>query len=116
VRVGGFLKEITVIKDEKGNLLHRVVNPLMLEFHPRDVVQVMVGSAVLATPRHLAKHKLEFVKRVLGIYLISFGVAALFLTVIERAPWEIDAILAVKRSIIVAFPASLSAAVVDMIK
>jgi uncharacterized membrane protein len=38
------------------------------------------------------------------------------LTLLDKAPWQTDSILALKRTIIIAFPASLSAAVADMIK
>ena len=65
---------------------------------------------------HLREHWDEFLKRVLSTYLISFLVVALILTLIEKAPWATDHLLAVKRIILVSFPASMSAAVADMIK
>lgn len=58
----------------------------------------------------------EFVKRTLSIYLFSLLVIGGLLTVIEKAPWASDALLAVKRTLIVTFPASMSAAVSDALK
>ncbi|MDO8474196.1 MAG: DUF2391 family protein [bacterium] len=58
----------------------------------------------------------EFAKRVLSTYILSFLVVALILTMIERAPWGADWLLAVKRTILVAFPASMSAVVADVLK
>jgi uncharacterized membrane protein len=49
-------------------------------------------------------------------YVISLLVVAGFLTMIQKAPWEADLLLALKRTIIVAFPASMSATISDIIK
>ena len=43
-------------------------------------------------------------------------VVAVLLTIIDKCPWGIDNLVAIKRVIIVAFPASMSAAVSDMLK
>lgn len=128
----------------------------MVEFKPRDVVQVIIGSALLAIPvslteeawnlgeslpnlnigilsfisllfisvfiyfnfyrRNLKGYKIEFVKRVVSTYLISILVTAIILTIIEKCPWGTDSLLALKRVIIVAYPASLSGTLSDMIK
>ncbi|MDA1337560.1 MAG: DUF2391 family protein [bacterium] len=60
--------------------------------------------------------RLEFLKRVFSTYALAFLVVALILTLIEQAPWEMDWVLAVKRTILVAFPASMSAVVADALK
>ena len=156
IRVAGRLKEITTVRDEAGNILHKIIAPLMLEFHPRDIFQVIVGASILAVPvgfteetwqlggslplvnilgllflsvlfislfvyhnyyrRRFAVHKKEFFKRVISTYFFSFLIVALILTLIQRAPWNIDWALALKRIIVVSFPASMSAAVADTIK
>lgn len=157
IRVGGKLREVIMIKDEAGNLIHKMISPLMVEFYWRDVIQVIVGSSLLAIPvafteetwklgeslswarvggimalslffistfvyynfyrrEHLKEHWDELLKRVLSTYLISFLMVALILTLIDKAPWSTDHYLALKRMILVAFPASMSAAVADMIK
>ena len=57
-----------------------------------------------------------FVRRVFFTYFLSFIVVAVLLTTIQRAPWETEWVLAVKRVIIVTFPSSMSAAVADVLK
>lgn len=157
IRVSGKLKEVVMIHDEKGNLLHKIISPLMVEFYPRDVIQIIVGATILAIPvafteetwqlgellplnkvlgimafslffvsafvyynfyrkENIREHWDEFIKRVLSTYFISLIVVALILTLIEKAPWSTNYLLAIKRIILVAFPASMSAAVADMIK
>ncbi len=58
----------------------------------------------------------EYIKRVAAIYIVSLFVVGSLLTLIGQCPWGIDNVLAVKRILIVAFPASMSAAVSDMVK
>lgn len=156
IRVSGKLKEILTVHDEEGNLLHKIISPLMVEFYPRDIIQVIIGASILAIPvgfteetwnlgqslplsnvlgilflsivfistfvyynyykSRFSEHWDEFLKRVFSTYLFSFLIVALILTLIQRAPWDLDFVLALKRVILVAFPASMSAAVADMIK
>lgn len=61
------------------------------------------------------KYVIQFFKRVLAIYLISLALVSLLLTIIQAAPWSTDFMLALKRSIIVSFPASMSATISDAI-
>lgn len=155
--MGGKLNEVVTLSDEAGNVMHKMVKPLMVEFYARDLIQVIVGASILAIPiafteetwklgatlplnnvlgialmslvfistfvyynfyrrEHLAEHWMSFVQRVVTIYAISLLVVSLILTLIQQAPWALDRMLAVKRVILVAFPASMSAAVADMIK
>ncbi len=65
---------------------------------------------------HLKGYHWEFIKRVVGIYGIALIVVAVLLTIIDKCPWGIDNLVAMKRIIIVAFPASMSAAVSDLLK
>ncbi|MBL7055814.1 DUF2391 family protein [Candidatus Woesearchaeota archaeon] len=156
VRIAGKLKEIITVKDEKGNILHKIVNPLMVEFRPRDILQIIIGASILAIPvgfteetwnlartlpltnillfmflsilfisafayynyyrDNFKQHKFEFLKRVLSTYIFSFIVVAVILTLIQQTPWNTDSVLAFKRVVIVAFPASMSAAIADVIK
>lgn len=62
------------------------------------------------------KHALEFTKRVLFTYIIALLVSWLILFVIDKAPGGDQWIFTLKRMIILSFPASMSAAVTDMIK
>ncbi len=62
------------------------------------------------------KHQNEFYKRVVVTYIFSFIIVAIILTLIQKAPWQMDYLLAFKRVIIVSFPASMSAAIADIVK
>jgi uncharacterized membrane protein len=61
-------------------------------------------------------HFVEYCKRVVAIYVFSLLVVGLILTIIQKCPWGVDNVLAVKRMLIVAFPAAMSAAVSDTLK
>jgi len=61
-------------------------------------------------------HVFEYVKRISAIYVLSLAVVAGLLMLIQKCPWGVDNALAMKRIVIVAFPASMSAAVSDMMK
>jgi uncharacterized membrane protein len=85
-------------------------------------VLMLLGISVLFLALHVyfnfyrhyfVEHIFEYFKRVFAIYALSFLVVGLLLTIIEKAPWQQDALLAIKRTIIVTFPASMSAAVSD---
>ena len=155
-RIGGYLHRVVPIKDATGKVLNYALKPLMIEFRPRDVMQVIVGASLLSIPVcfteevwvlgaelplanviglsilsalfiglfvyynfyrfNLKGHVLEFVKRIAGTYILSLVVVALLLTIINKCPWGVDNLTAIKRILIVAFPASMSAAVRDSIK
>ena len=155
-RIGGYLHKVVPIADKSGDIISYALKPLMVEFKPRDIIQVAVGSAMLAIPvalteeawnlgaslpnlnvalvgiisllliglfvffnfyRHNIKgHGWEFVKRTLGTYLISLVVVAVILTILEKCPWGVDNALAIRRMVIVAFPAAMSGTLSDMIK
>ncbi len=51
---------------------------------------------------------LDVTKRVISTYIISFIVVSIILLIIQKAPWQTDWLLAFKRTIIVAFPSSMS--------
>lgn len=59
---------------------------------------------------------MNYVQRVLGTYLLALLVVGLILTIIQKCPWGVDNVLAIKLILIVAFPASMSATVSDTIK
>lgn len=150
---GGYLHAVIPILDRSGQVIERVVKPLMVEVRGRDVVQIMVGSAILAIPVgfteeawglgarlppanivglsaislafigtfvytnfyrfYLKEYVWEYAKRVVVIYGLSLGIVGILLTLIQQCPWGIDNWLAVRRIVVVAFPASLSATVTD---
>ena len=153
---GGHLHRVIPIVDASGEVVHRLIKPLMVELRARDLLQVMVGASILAIPAgfteetwrlgeqlpmpnvlalsaislcfvslfvyvhfysaYLRGYVGEYIKRVLVIYLLSLLVVGVLLTLIQKCPWGVDNLLAVKRIIIVSLPASLSAAVSDALK
>jgi len=155
-RIGGYLHRVIPIVDGAGEVLSYALKPVMVELRPRDLMQIIVGAAILAVPvafteetwnlgaelplrnvlalsalsllfialfvyfnfyRYAFKgHVLKYCLRVVAIYLFSLLVVGLLLTIIQRCPWRTDGWLAVKRMLIVAFPASMSAAVSDNMK
>ena len=155
-RIGGYLNRVVPITDSAGKIVNYALKPLMVEFRPRDLMQVIIGASILAVPVAMTEetwvlgielplanvlslsglsvlfiagfvyynfyrfnfrgHLLEYIKRVTAIYLFSMLVVGLLLTIIQKCPWGIDNILAVKRILIVSFPASMAAAVSDTLK
>jgi uncharacterized membrane protein len=65
---------------------------------------------------HLREYRFEYIKRVIATYILSLLVVGLLLTIINKCPWGVDNLLAIKRIIIVAFPASMSAVLSDTLK
>jgi len=155
-RIQGELHTVRSLLDQSGNVVHRIVTPLMVELRWRDVVELIVGACVLAIPvafteevwvlgeqlstvnileivlasitfmslftyfifyqHHFRGHEFEYLKRVAAAYFITFSVSALLLTMFGKCPWGTETLIAVKRAILVAFPACLSATVVDSLK
>ncbi|MCI5207301.1 MAG: DUF2391 family protein [Candidatus Electrothrix sp. ATG2] len=65
---------------------------------------------------HFSGHAQNYFIRVGSTYVLSIFVVGLILTIIQKCPFGVDNILAIKRIVIVAFPASMSATVSDTIK
>lgn len=49
-RVNGYLKEVVTFFDSSGKPISQVMNPLMVELKPRDVLQIFVGAFLVAAP------------------------------------------------------------------
>ncbi|MFP4523193.1 MAG: DUF2391 family protein [Candidatus Nanoarchaeia archaeon] len=64
----------------------------------------------------LKGHRWQFLERIIYTYVVSFIVVSVILTIIQVAPLGTNLALAIKRIIIVTLPASMSAAVADMIR
>jgi len=152
----GYLHRVIPIVDKSGQVVQRLIKPLMVEFRLRDVLQTVVGASILAIPAayteeawnlgrdlplanilaivfmsvlfismfvyfnfykgYIAEYRAQFVLRVVTTYVVSALVVATLLTVIGQAPWGVDNALALKRIVVVAFPASMSATVTDALK
>lgn len=157
-RIGrnGNLHRVIPIFDKSGEIVQRIVKPLMVEFRLRDAIQTVVGASILAVPAayteeawnlgrdlptaniaaiavlsilfiasfvyfnfyksYISEYRMQFVIRVLGTYAVSFAVVAILLTLIGQCPWGVDNALALKRIVVVTFPASMSATVTDALK
>ena len=155
-RIGRYLHKVVPIFDSAGKVIHYAVTPIMVEFRPRDLLQIMVGASILAVPvafteetwrlgeklplrnvigltslsllftglfvyfnfyRDMFRQNIwEYVKRVASIYIFSLLIVGILLTLIQQCPWGLDNLLAIKRILIVAFPASMSAAISDSLK
>jgi len=65
--------------------------------------------------KHLRLYRKEYLKRVFFTYFLSVIIVGLLLTVVDECPWFTDFDIALKRTLIGAFPAALSATVTDNI-
>lgn len=65
---------------------------------------------------HIKGHVFDYIKRVIVTYALSAIVVGVLLTIIDKCPWGADNILAIKRIIISAFPASMAATLTDTLK
>ncbi len=63
--------------------------------------------------KHLNMFRWEFLKRVFSTYLLSIIVVGALLTIVDKCPWFSEFDVAMKRVLIGAFPASLSATLTD---
>ncbi|MFC1467464.1 hypothetical protein ACFLQY_02065 [Verrucomicrobiota bacterium] len=48
-RINGYLHRVVPIADSAGKVLNYALSPVMVEFKPRDLMQVIVGASILAT-------------------------------------------------------------------
>lgn len=49
-RINGYLKEVVTFFDASGKPISQVINPMMVELRPRDILQIFVGSFLVASP------------------------------------------------------------------
>jgi uncharacterized membrane protein len=78
---------------------------------------LFLGSFIYYTSyrKRLELFRKEYYKRIFFTYFLSILVVGLLLFIVDKAPWFTDFDLALKRTIIGAFPASMSATVTDNI-
>jgi len=94
---------------------------LSVELPLGRVILISIGSLIFISGfvQTSYKHSLtassqkELATRVLTVYSVTIMVAATVLFAVNRLPLLTDTIVAIKRTIIVAFPASFAATVVD---
>ncbi len=49
-RINGYLKEVITFFDDSGKPISHVINPIMVELKPRDMMQIIVGALLISTP------------------------------------------------------------------
>ncbi|MCT4641828.1 MAG: DUF2391 family protein [Bacteriovoracaceae bacterium] len=49
-RINGYLKEITTFLDSSGRPISQVINPIMTELKPRDILQIFIGTMIFGAP------------------------------------------------------------------
>lgn len=76
---------------------------------------LIIAGFVQTSYRHslTASSQRELATRVLTVYGVTMLIAATVLTAVDRLPLFTETMVAIKRTIIVAFPASFAATVVD---
>ncbi len=65
--------------------------------------------------KHLREYRLDFLKRLVTSYLLTLTVAMVLLILLDKGPLD-DLQLALRRAVLIAFPASFAATAVDYIK
>lgn len=65
---------------------------------------------------YFKQFRVQYFIRVIATYLIALLVVAVLLALVDKTPWGVDNALAIKRIIVVGFPAAMSATVADALK
>jgi uncharacterized membrane protein len=71
-RINGYLKEVVTFFDSSGKPISQIMNPLMTELKPRDIIQIFVGAFLVAAPLCFTEEVWQ-----LSIDLKTFNVYAL---------------------------------------
>jgi uncharacterized membrane protein len=72
-RINGYLKEVTTFFNASGTPISQLINPLMVELKPRDVLQIFVGAFLIASPLCFTEEvwQLSLTLKNSNIYLLS---------------------------------------------
>jgi len=155
-RINGYLKEVITFLDSSGKPISQIINPIMVELRPRDIIQIFAGAFLVSAPLCLTeevwqlsvslrkenvyalgiisvlmvtafiyfnfyRYKLSgniinFVKRVVATFLINIGCIVLILSLIDKFPVHLEPYVAIKRVLIIAFPAIFGSVISDYLK
>ncbi|MEM6459326.1 MAG: DUF2391 family protein [Planctomycetota bacterium] len=82
-RINGYLHRVVPVLDTAGKVVNFAVQPVMVEFRPRDVAQVVVGAVILGVPVLLSDEATSAARdlpwpNIIGIALLSVGFIAGF--------------------------------------
>jgi uncharacterized membrane protein len=83
VRIGGHLHKVTPIADRAGRVVHHAVTPLMVEIKSADLIQILVGAALLSIPVALTEEAWNLAEqlsttRIALLNGLSLGLIAVF--------------------------------------
>lgn len=83
-RINGYLKEVVTFFDSSGKPISQVINPLMVELKPRDILQIFVGAFLVASPLSFTEEIWQLSvslnkNNAYALGFISFIVSALFI-------------------------------------
>ena len=75
-RIGraGYLHSIIPIVDSSGEIIQRIVKPLMVELKLKDVIQIFVGASLLAIPMAYTEETWQLGE---SLPLLNIGILAL---------------------------------------
>jgi|GEM_PF-3017352 len=104
-----YTEEVWILGEEISNLKASMVFVVSLLFTAAFTYAVFYRD-------HFKGYGDEFVKRLLSGYLVTLTIAALILFLVDKLPLFDDPGVALRRMILVAFPATFSATVVDSLK
>lgn len=82
-QIDGESHSVRIFFDEAGNVIHRSVNPLMLEFRFKDICQILVGAAALSVPTAYTEEVWVMAEQIpilntIGIIFVSLTFVAIF--------------------------------------
>jgi len=83
-RINGYLKEVVTFFDSSGRPISQVINPIMVELKPRDILQIFAGSFLVASPLSFTEEiwQLSISLNKYNVYalgLLSLVISALFI-------------------------------------
>ncbi len=58
----------------------------------------------------------QFTRRLVVTYFVSFVTVGLLLSIVDKAPWDVETAVAIKRTALITLPASIGGAAVDLVK
>ena len=101
-----FTEEVWVLGEEL-----RIVNIVGIVL--TSIMFLSLFAYFIFYQNHLRGHEFDYLKRVAAAYFITFSVSVLLLTLFGKCPWGTESLIAVKRAVLVTFPACFSARLVD---
>lgn len=77
-RINGYLKEVVTFFDSSGKPISHLINPLMVELKPRDILQLFVGSFIISTPLCFTEEVWKISENLKEINIFLFAFLSIF--------------------------------------